>query len=611
MRWCPGCGDYAILKAVQGFLPELGLRRENIVFVSGIGCSSRFPYYLDTYGMHSIHGRAPAIATGIATARADLSVWVVTGDGDALSIGGNHLIHALRRNVNMTILLFNNRIYGLTKGQYSPTSEPGKVTKSTPMGSLDHPFNPVSLALGAEATFVARTIDSDRKHLTDGAVARPPRTAARRSSRSTRTARSSTTAPSTRIKDHDTKADAIIPLVHGEPIRFGAEAASTRAWSATPTTGGVKVVDGRRRRRATRPARPRRARRRPDHGVRDLPAHRRRLPPPVADRHLPPGRAADVRRPGPRPDRHRPAAPPRRDRGPAGRADRRRRHLDGRLSAHQVGPTGGGPGDATSGRSEAWPATDEGPPDLGHGRAVTAGLGDHALPVPVAGPGVDAGAPAARAVCADFLTSVHAQPFLQGRVDLDVPAVHPGSTFPLTISQPWCCGTPRRSSRGAAGPGSCRGHEVRGRRARLGRCGAGDDGRAQTAKAVTILGQSHGPSSGLTGGPADAGPRGFFPLVPSSKPRPCHRIGRPYARRVSRLVRGSCFGVAAYVLWGGFPLYWPLLEPAGAVEILAHRILWSLVTMGVLVLVLRRTRQFRALFARPPGVPAPGARPRS
>ena len=166
VRWCPGCGDYAILAAVQGFLPELGLRRENIVFVSGIGCSSRFPYYLDTYGMHSIHGRAPAIATGLATSREDLSVWVVTGDGDALSIGGNHLIHALRRNVNMTILLFNNQIYGLTKGQYSPTSEVGKVTKSTPMGSVDHPFNPVSLALGAEATFVARTMDSDRKHLT-------------------------------------------------------------------------------------------------------------------------------------------------------------------------------------------------------------------------------------------------------------------------------------------------------------------------------------------------------------------------------------------------------------------------------------------------------------
>ncbi|WP_270887347.1 2-oxoacid:ferredoxin oxidoreductase subunit beta [Pedococcus sp. 5OH_020] len=167
VRWCPGCGDYAILAAVQGFLPELGLRRENIVFVSGIGCSSRFPYYLDTYGMHSIHGRAPAIATGLATSRPDLSVWVVTGDGDALSIGGNHLIHALRRNVNLKILLFNNQIYGLTKGQYSPTSELGKVTKSTPMGSVDHPFNPVSLALGAEASFVARTMDSDRKHLTE------------------------------------------------------------------------------------------------------------------------------------------------------------------------------------------------------------------------------------------------------------------------------------------------------------------------------------------------------------------------------------------------------------------------------------------------------------
>jgi len=167
VRWCPGCGDYVILNTIRNFLPELGLRRENIVFVSGIGCSSRFPYYLETYGLHSIHGRAPAIATGLALARADLSVWVVTGDGDALSIGGNHLIHALRRNVNMTILLFNNRIYGLTKGQYSPTSELGKVTKSTPMGSLDYPFNPVSLALGADATFVGRALDSDRKGLTE------------------------------------------------------------------------------------------------------------------------------------------------------------------------------------------------------------------------------------------------------------------------------------------------------------------------------------------------------------------------------------------------------------------------------------------------------------
>jgi 2-oxoglutarate/2-oxoacid ferredoxin oxidoreductase subunit beta len=166
VRWCPGCGDYAILAAFQAFLPELQVPKENVVVVSGIGCSSRLPYYVDTYGMHSIHGRAPAIATGLAASRPDLSVWVITGDGDALSIGGNHLIHALRRNINIKILLFNNRIYGLTKGQYSPTSEQGKVTKSTPFGSLDHPFNPVSLALGADASFVARTIDSDRKHLT-------------------------------------------------------------------------------------------------------------------------------------------------------------------------------------------------------------------------------------------------------------------------------------------------------------------------------------------------------------------------------------------------------------------------------------------------------------
>ena len=167
VRWCPGCGDYTILAAVQGFMAGMGVPRERIVFVSGIGCSSRFPYYMNTYGMHSIHGRAPAIASGIAATRQDLSVWVVTGDGDALSIGGNHLIHALRRNFNLKILLFNNQIYGLTKGQYSPTSEVGKQTKSTPMGSVDHPFNPISLALGAEASFVARTIDMDRAHTTE------------------------------------------------------------------------------------------------------------------------------------------------------------------------------------------------------------------------------------------------------------------------------------------------------------------------------------------------------------------------------------------------------------------------------------------------------------
>jgi 2-oxoglutarate ferredoxin oxidoreductase subunit beta len=167
VRWCPGCGDYAILAALQSFMPELEVPKEKIVFISGIGCAARFPYYMETYGMHSIHGRAPAIATGLATSRPDLSVWVVTGDGDSLSIGGNHLIHALRRNVNVKILMFNNEIYGLTKGQYSPTSPLGTRTKSTPMGSLDWPFNPLSLAIGAEASFVARAIDTDRAHLTE------------------------------------------------------------------------------------------------------------------------------------------------------------------------------------------------------------------------------------------------------------------------------------------------------------------------------------------------------------------------------------------------------------------------------------------------------------
>jgi 2-oxoglutarate ferredoxin oxidoreductase subunit beta len=166
-RWCPGCGDYAVLAAVQQFMPEIGIPPERIVFITGIGCSGRFAYYMNTYGMHGIHGRAPALATGLAAVREDLSIWVVTGDGDSLSIGGNHLIHALRRNVPIKILLFNNQIYGLTKGQASPTSELGKVTKSTPFGVSDHPFNPVALALGAEASFVARTIDRDRRHLTE------------------------------------------------------------------------------------------------------------------------------------------------------------------------------------------------------------------------------------------------------------------------------------------------------------------------------------------------------------------------------------------------------------------------------------------------------------
>lgn len=165
VRWCPGCGDYSILAQVKKVLPKLGIPRENFVFVSGIGCAARFPYYMNTYGMHSIHGRAPAIAMGIKVARPELSVWVVSGDGDALSIGGNHLIHAIRRNLDINILLFNNRIYGLTKGQYSPTSEASKKTKSSPMGSIDNPVRPLSLTLGAEATFVARAVDVDVQHL--------------------------------------------------------------------------------------------------------------------------------------------------------------------------------------------------------------------------------------------------------------------------------------------------------------------------------------------------------------------------------------------------------------------------------------------------------------
>ncbi|MBI2730900.1 MAG: 2-oxoacid:ferredoxin oxidoreductase subunit beta [Sphingobacteriales bacterium] len=165
VRWCPGCGDYSILAQVQKIMPSIGVPRENIVIVSGIGCSSRFPYYMNTYGMHSIHGRATAIASGLKASRPELSVWVVSGDGDSLSIGGNHTIHLLRRNFDINILLFNNQIYGLTKGQYSPTSEEHKITKSTPFGSIDHPFNPLALAMGADATFVARSMDRDPKHL--------------------------------------------------------------------------------------------------------------------------------------------------------------------------------------------------------------------------------------------------------------------------------------------------------------------------------------------------------------------------------------------------------------------------------------------------------------
>ncbi|MDR3083659.1 MAG: 2-oxoacid:ferredoxin oxidoreductase subunit beta, partial [Streptomyces sp.] len=240
VRWCPGCGDYAVLAAVQGFMPELGVAKENIVFVSGIGCSSRFPYYMNTYGMHSIHGRAPAIATGLATSRRDLSVWVVTGDGDALSIGGNHLIHSLRRNVNLKILLFNNRIYGLTKGQYSPTSELGKITKSTPMGSLDAPFNPVSLALGAEASFVARTVDSDRKHLTDvlRQAAAHPGTALVEIYQNCNIFNDGAFEV---LKDKQQAQEAVIRLEHGQPIRFGTDDA--KGVVRDPATGDLKITD--------------------------------------------------------------------------------------------------------------------------------------------------------------------------------------------------------------------------------------------------------------------------------------------------------------------------------------------------------------------------------
>ena len=235
VRWCPGCGDYAILSQVQKVLPDLGIARENFVFISGIGCSSRFPYYVNTYGFHSIHGRAPAIATGLKITRPELSVWVVTGDGDALSIGGNHLIHALRRNVNLKILLFNNRIYGLTKGQYSPTSELGKVTKSTPYGSLDHPFDPIRLALGAEATFVARAIDTDKKGLTDvlGAAAR------HRGSAFVEILQNCNIYNDGAFEVREDKAKRIY-LESGQPIRFGADGEQGLVQDAD---GSARVVD--------------------------------------------------------------------------------------------------------------------------------------------------------------------------------------------------------------------------------------------------------------------------------------------------------------------------------------------------------------------------------
>ena len=220
VRWCPGCGDYAILAQVQKIFPELGIPKEKAVFISGIGCASRFPYYMSTYGFHTIHGRAPAIATGLKISRPDLHIWVVTGDGDGLSIGGNHLIHALRRNVELKIMLFNNRIYGLTKGQYSPTSELGKVAKSTPMGSVDHPLNPMTLVLGAEATFIARAIDTEAKHQQETLR----RAAAHKGGTFLEILQNCNVYNDgvwEHLKDKGSKADTQLLLEHGKPMVFG------------------------------------------------------------------------------------------------------------------------------------------------------------------------------------------------------------------------------------------------------------------------------------------------------------------------------------------------------------------------------------------------------
>jgi 2-oxoglutarate/2-oxoacid ferredoxin oxidoreductase subunit beta len=222
VRWCPGCGDYSILAQAQRIMPDIGVPKHKIVFVSGIGCSSRFPYYMDTYGFHSIHGRATAIASGVKLAQPDLSVWVVTGDGDGMSIGGNHLIHLLRRNIDLNVLLFNNQIYGLTKGQYSPTSEKGKITKSTPYGSLDYPFNPISLALGASTTFAARTLDRDPKHL---------QSILKRASEHKGTSFIEIYQNCSVFNDgaffqfteKETKEDSVLFLEHGKPLIFGKE----------------------------------------------------------------------------------------------------------------------------------------------------------------------------------------------------------------------------------------------------------------------------------------------------------------------------------------------------------------------------------------------------
>ncbi|HIF34722.1 MAG TPA: 2-oxoacid:ferredoxin oxidoreductase subunit beta [Planctomycetes bacterium] len=220
VRWCPGCGDYSILAQMKKVLPQLGVPREKIVFISGIGCSSRFPYYMNTYGIHSIHGRAPAFATGLKSTRPDLQVWVITGDGDGLSIGGNHLMHCMRRNVDVNIVLFNNRIYGLTKGQYSPTSELGKVTKSTPMGSIDNPIHPLSIAIGCEASFVARSIDTNIKHL--GTILR--RAAEHRGTAFVEVYQNCNIF-NDKVWDYakarETKLDTTVELEHGKPLIFG------------------------------------------------------------------------------------------------------------------------------------------------------------------------------------------------------------------------------------------------------------------------------------------------------------------------------------------------------------------------------------------------------
>lgn len=222
IRWCPGCGDYSILKQVQSVMPELGIPKEDIVFISGIGCSSRFPYYMNTYGMHSIHGRATAVASGLKASRPELSVWIITGDGDSLAIGGNHFIHLLRRNFNVNVLLFNNQIYGLTKGQYSPTSELGKKTKSTPVGSLDHPFNPLALSLGADATFIARSIDREPKHLKE-ILLRAERHQGTSLVEIYQNCNIFNDGAFSTFTDKTNKKDNSVYLEHGKPLVFGAE----------------------------------------------------------------------------------------------------------------------------------------------------------------------------------------------------------------------------------------------------------------------------------------------------------------------------------------------------------------------------------------------------